>query len=322
MARGTVTGLTRLRYHDTDGRLRSTPCGQEVDIPRQKEYEHAVQNGWIEPLAGEEPTFAESSASASPPTLRREPPRDWRRRPSLWFITPCWRRYELTRICLEERLWVCGELADMGIDASCVVIADDENLDSASELGFALHEFPNNGLGARFNAGISYAAAMGVDYVCMIGSDTWVLPSYFEQLPERGTVRASRRLAITSKDGKRLHRLGLTYPGGACRTYPVEMFADFNYRPATPEIMKGCDGSILRKAKSLGEVTIDYAETDELQLVGLRSNVQVSDDDLLIERFGLSESGRPWAQLKLRYPAALVDRAREFYVSERRKVAV
>ena len=53
---------------------------------------------------------------------------------SLWFCVPAHGRYELTRICLEQLRRTCDALP---YEATAVVIADDENLHTAYELGFA-----------------------------------------------------------------------------------------------------------------------------------------------------------------------------------------
>ena len=56
---------------------------------------------------------------------------------ALYFITPAFRRYELTAVCLEQHQRVIDELAKSGIEAHQVVVADDENLDIARSRGDA-----------------------------------------------------------------------------------------------------------------------------------------------------------------------------------------
>ena len=62
---------------------------------------------------------------------------------SLWFIVPAHGRLDLARICLRVLRWTCDNLEADGVRASAVVIADDENLDTARELGFATVERDN-----------------------------------------------------------------------------------------------------------------------------------------------------------------------------------
>lgn len=65
-------------------------------------------------------------------------------RPSVCLITPAFRRYALSEICLRQHREAIDALDNMGIDAQQVVIADDENLDIAKELGFLTVESPND----------------------------------------------------------------------------------------------------------------------------------------------------------------------------------
>ena len=54
-------------------------------------------------------------------------------RMSVWFVTPAWRRYELSAVCFDQRAAVIKTLAAAGIEAHCVVIADDGNLALGTE---------------------------------------------------------------------------------------------------------------------------------------------------------------------------------------------
>ena len=42
---------------------------------------------------------------------------------SLWFVTPAWKREELTAVCLDQRLDVIRYLGTHGLEARCVVVA-------------------------------------------------------------------------------------------------------------------------------------------------------------------------------------------------------
>ena len=88
----------------------------------------------------------------------------------------------MTRLALAQRRWLCDELAARGLDANCVIVADDENLDIAREYGFDTVEVDNRGLGRRFNAGYRHAADQGADYLVHVGSDDWVHPDLFDIL--------------------------------------------------------------------------------------------------------------------------------------------
>jgi hypothetical protein len=53
------------------------------------------------------------------------------------FVVPAHGRLELAEVCLRTLRWTCDELTAAGIDSSAIVVACDENLAVARELGFA-----------------------------------------------------------------------------------------------------------------------------------------------------------------------------------------
>ena len=114
---------------------------------------------------------------------------------SIWFVTPSWQRYDLSAVCFDQRLDVIRTLAEHGIEAHCVVVADDENLDLARERGFATVEQDNEWLGRRFNDGIEYACRNGASRVVPIGVGLVDRPGLLpaddatEDHPDLGAVR-------------------------------------------------------------------------------------------------------------------------------------
>jgi hypothetical protein len=76
--------------------------------------------------------------------------------PSLWFIVPAHGRAQLAAICLRQLRRTCDALTENGIEATAVVIADDENLDTARELGFGTIERENR-VAMKYNDGIQLA---------------------------------------------------------------------------------------------------------------------------------------------------------------------
>jgi hypothetical protein len=84
--------------------------------------------------------------------------------PSLWFIVPAHGRLQLARICLKQLRRTCDALIEEGIQATAVVIADDENLDTARELGFGTIERDNTFVSRRYNDGIQLACG-GLDEI-------------------------------------------------------------------------------------------------------------------------------------------------------------
>ena len=130
----------------------------------------------------------------------------------LYFVTPAWQRFELSRVVFDQRLHTINWLAERGVEARCVVIADDENADAAEERGFDVLRHPNYQLGKRFNDGIEHAARNNADWIIPIGSDSFLDPAYLFPLPQPGTMRSSNRYAVAKAD--RLGQLVINDPRG------------------------------------------------------------------------------------------------------------
>lgn len=78
---------------------------------------------------------------------------------SLWFVMPVHGRIPLAAICLRQLRRTCDELIQDGIDATAVVVGDQETLDEleVAELGFATVERNNEFVSRKFNDGIDLA---------------------------------------------------------------------------------------------------------------------------------------------------------------------
>jgi hypothetical protein len=129
--------------------------------------------------------------------------------PSLWFVVPARGRLQLARICLSQLRRTCDALELEGVRASAVVVADDENLDTARELGFAIVERDNRFTSRKFNDGIQLACdpqfnPYPVDYVVPLGSDDWVDWRLFHNLPAPNTMVGFQRMSFVREDGREL----------------------------------------------------------------------------------------------------------------------
>jgi len=226
--------------------------------------------------------------------------------PSLLFITPAWKRVELTRLCLWQRRLACDSLAKHGVDATCVVIADDENLDAAQEFGFETIASPNDFLSRRFNDGYQYAGENGFDYVCPIGSDSWIDPRLLERLPDR-VMQVSRNYAIVREDGRRIAQLKLRGDYGfGCFTMPTRMLRKFRYRPCAENLEKGCDGSLYKALYRDRPPTVTIRELSALDIVAFRSEIQITPYERLLKRHSGVELRNTWGILRRRFPTELV----------------
>jgi hypothetical protein len=142
----------------------------------------------------------------------------------LLVVTPAFGRFELTRACLAQRVRTIEGLAKLGVEAECVVVADDENLDTARALGFSTIESPNV-LSARFNDGHEHAVARGFDWSLALGSDQVIDPAVLAVLPviPPETVLATRWLTAVRADGAAC--LQFRHPIYLMKVYPRALLA-------------------------------------------------------------------------------------------------
>lgn len=227
---------------------------------------------------------------------------------TLWFVTPAFRRYELSAVCFDQRLRVMAELEREGIAARCVVIADDENLDLARERGFEIVEQDNEWLGRRFNDGIEYAFRHGASRVIPIGSDSWIDPAYFLPMAPRHRAMTSGLYCVV--ESARLGEINVRDIKGA-GPYVLDrsLMRMTHYRPAKDEITHGVDSSTIAGI-GLGRIRWTWRDLHPFQYVGFRGTPHISSYDGLMSKWGVREHDDPWAILARHYPLDLVERAK------------
>ncbi len=170
----------------------------------------------------------------------------------LWFLVPAHGRLQLSRICLRMLQQTCERVWDLGIEANAVVIADDENLELARELGFATVERDNEFLGRKMNDGYQLACdpefnPEPADYVVPVGSDDWLDPVIFKSLPEGGRIGTFRQIAVVDEERKNLAQVRAPYVGGwGIRIVPREIVARAGYRPCEEDRNNALDSSAMR----------------------------------------------------------------------------
>lgn len=242
--------------------------------------------------------------------------------PTLWFVVPANGRVALSRICLRQLRRTCDELAELGIDASSVVIADDENLDTARELGFGTVERNNRWLSRKFNDGIQLACdprynARPVDYVVPCGSDDWVSAKVIAgALPERANLVVGFQLcSFVREDGRELAAARVGYRGGCgIRIYPRALLHLVGYRPADEDRERGCDTSILvNVSRAHGSaVDVEHRDSHALQIVDFKSPGAQLNPYRELEAYAF-ETREPWAELACEFPSEAVDEMRAHY---------
>lgn len=249
-------------------------------------------------------------------------------KPSLWFVTPAFERADLSAVCFAHRAWAIRELRAAGIDAHCVVITGrrDPNHELALAHGFQVELRDNEFLGRKWNDGYQAAAEAGAEWVVPMGSDSWIHPSFFANLPDRPGRRdavTGRRYAVVHEDGGRLAHLEITACGGVGpNVLPTPLLEPVGYRPVREQIQRGCDGSLIAAVERRGRLRWQWVDVAPLQYVGFRTHgAQLNPYETLASKYATGESDSPWEDLAEEHPADLVEQAQRVYVRRRRLVA-
>ena len=240
--------------------------------------------------------------------------------PSLWFIVPAHGRLELSRICLTQLRRTCDELTDNGVDASAVVVACDENLDTARELDFTTYERDNRFTSRRFNDGIQAACdprfnPRPADYVVPFGSDDWADWKLFLDLPPRDTMYGFQRMAFVREDGleldrpahqqrRRLRHPHLPAAGDGTVGVPAR-------RRAPNPRLRHVDPVNLRMASR--PLRVVHRDIDPLQIVDWKSPGANLNPYASLRRHREELRRDPFEVLKHRYPDEALDEMAAFY---------
>ena len=239
---------------------------------------------------------------------------------TLWFVTPAWKRYEMTALCLEQRQRVIAELAKHDIEAYQVVIADDENLDIARALGCATVERNNEMVGRKFNDGMEYAGTHGAEWIVPIGSDSWIDPAYFLDLPDLRYTRTSTAYCTVTADSlAELKVASGDYSAGPF-VFHRRLLKHSGFRPSA-EDSDMVDTSILKGIRKYAhtrrglKLRWDMHTLHPFQYIGFRVAPMMTSNEYLKRRWLVREH-EPWTTLAKHYPLDLVLRAREIMQNE------
>jgi len=223
----------------------------------------------------------------------------------IYFVTPAYQRFALTAVCLEQRRQVIEHLAAQGVEARCVVVADDENLDIAKGLGFDTVEQNNDWLGRKFNDGMQYAGEHGADWIVPIGSDSWIDPAYFLPLPSKPVARTSIRYAVV--EPQRMATLKVRRRGAGPYMLHRDLLKRSGFRPAIDELRKGIDGSTIL---GIGPMRWEQRDLHSMQYIGFRGIPHLTKYADLWRKWGAGQFNNPWELLAQHYDPALVEQAR------------
>jgi hypothetical protein len=240
--------------------------------------------------------------------------------PSLWFVVPAAGRLELAHICLTQLRRTCDALEAEGIRASAVVVADDENLDTARELGFAWVRRDNRFVSRKFNDGIQLACDRNfnrfpVDCVVPVGSDDWVDWRLFVELPPGDTMVGFQRMSFVREDGHELTVRRINNEGGCgIRIWPRELMGPVGFRPADEDRKRGCDTSILVHTRNaIPHMRVEHRDLDPLQIVDWKTAGENLNPYTSLMRHKSELERDPFEVLAGRYPDEALEAMRAHY---------
>ncbi len=243
---------------------------------------------------------------------------------SLWFVMPVHGRQQLAQICLRQLRRTCDALTASCIEATAVVIGDDENLETARDLGFGTVERDNQFVSRKFNDGIQLACDPTVnprpaDYVMPIGSDDWIDSRIInaKSLPASDEVVGFQHISFVREDGREITKTFLAYTGGCgMRLYPRELLEPLGYRPADEDLYRGCDTSILTHVRNANpNLKVMHVAIDPRQIVDWKTpGAQLNEYSQVMRRHSRdSTTGDPWGELAGFYPSEALDEMEAHY---------
>jgi hypothetical protein len=240
---------------------------------------------------------------------------------SLWFIVPAHGRVSLSAICLRQLRRTCDALTAEGIEATAVVMANDENLDTARALGFGTVERDNRFVSRRFNDGIQLACdprynPRPADYVVPCGSDDWIDYRILLELPRPATVLGFQHISFVREDGQEMTARYLNYPGGCgIRVYSRQIMAHLGYRPADEDRPRACDTSILVNVqRAYPALRIEHREIDPRQIVDWKSHgANLNPYESIDRRHRSRGSSDPFTELAEVFPADALEEMATHY---------
>lgn len=206
----------------------------------------------------------------------------------LWLITPAFQRFEMSAVCLKQRRQLCDALTAAGIPTTCVVIADDENVEIARALDFHVVEMSNAWLGRKFSAGYKYAMANDATHMMPIGSDSFFDPAVILALDlELPVLWGTERLTSISPAGdERLEMKFRNVVGfGIASVYPrAAMWGEPH--PCAPNIARGCDTSTFNRTARERGTEVRFSDCHPHEYTDFKSpDVQVTHYDQLKSRW-------------------------------------
>lgn len=232
------------------------------------------------------------------------------------LVSPVFRRFELTRIMLKHRRAAITAARQLGVDAQCVCIGDEENLKVAESHGFATIPAPNI-LGSKYNDGHEYAVNMGYTYSLHCNSDQTFTPEFLKSISSCPTDRIIRTHWMTFIKGDGKSSLTFANPMWALKIYPTALLKS-NPRPCNEEAMRMCDTStrdgVVAANPDMPDMhTLDIHALDALQWESGFQMTPWSKNLKVASWTGKGEEPVPWDGIANSYGPELVSDMKGFY---------
>lgn len=247
----------------------------------------------------------------------------------LVLVTPAWGRYPVTRVCFAQRAHLHGALAERGIEAHTVVVADDLNVQIAADHGFDIVLQNNLSVGRKWNDGLEHACTvLDADMVAVVGSDDWVHPDVFDRLPAAETPEpdptggvvwragpeavSGRHICVVDLGSGRMKwcRSGGQY-GVMPYILPRNTLEPSRFRPVDERLNRWLDGSLVGGLR----VRPNWVFHDPHPVC--RVDFKTADANITpyatIRKGAEDEVDSAWGPLYDRFPAGLVDSARDLH---------
>lgn len=235
---------------------------------------------------------------------------------NVWIVSPAHGRERLAEVVYRQRGMLLEQLAGRGVDARCVVVACDGNLELAAAAGLDTLTYPNGDLGGRVNAGFRYAGEHGAEFILMAGSDDWIHPDYLAAIdPSGDTVHTTRNAAVVREDGRLIAYLDVPYPGGeGLRVWPRRLLERCGFAPVPRGKQRAIDTNVLAAvAATGGQPVFRYRRGGMHEIVDFKTATNLNTYREVVGAFGVTEEPDPFGRLRRDYPGRLVDEMEEVY---------
>lgn len=234
------------------------------------------------------------------------------------FVTPVYRRPEITNVCLQQRWHMAAAVAGV-TEVVNVVVGEAQDLVMARELGFTAIQCENI-LGFKLNNGFEFAARqLRADVVCFIGSDQWLHQDYLLDLGSlEDRVRTGKSLAAVDETGTRMGLMQLPYVlGPGPKLVPASKIAP-SYRPFTDTKRKSMDGDLIDALGNPHRKALQWFDLDHLdgvRYVDFKNRTTQLHAYRKLQRFMPVElrGEDVWERLSKHYPASIVEAMEKVY---------